>query len=320
MIDFKGAKLNFIQVGLGTYSTFIQNLAGTRDDWCSKIDWLFQTSSEQRPWYVKGISVEPVKDIVETFDYIPGCLPGVQLVNAALGESDDSGVQMYSFSRASRDKVLEHVSPTERKRLHGELEYLLNMSSIGEVHPMFPDLSFDTAKRYNIWLDMDCEHEVDVWSWNKLVRAFNFTGCEVLLIDAEGYDTKILRSLMAHCQEHPESWPEIIVFETHGHCDRREYAGAEWEMINDLQKQGYLLMSLSDHDTYLVRAQSLEDELRLQKWSRTWYCCACYSRAIPYYSVKQGSFCKECFDFLTERKEINNLALLGRTHWQWRWN
>ena len=63
-------------------------------------------------------------------------------------------------------------------------------------------------------------------------------GCEVLAVDAEGYDTKILRSLIAYCRKHPEQWPELIPFETMGHCDRHEEACAEQKSFGPISAGG----------------------------------------------------------------------------------
>ena len=66
---------------------------------------------------------------------------------------------------------------------------------------------------------------------HQLVEQLNFKGVELLLIDAEGYDTRILRSVAEYCetQEFNGSWewPEVICCETLGHCNKTDGEGSE---------------------------------------------------------------------------------------------
>ena len=54
-----------MQVGLGTNSTFVQNLGGLQQDWCASMDWLLETVSEHNPETFTGVGVEPVAEHVE---------------------------------------------------------------------------------------------------------------------------------------------------------------------------------------------------------------------------------------------------------------
>ena len=47
--DFGGATVQFVQIGLGTNTTFIQNFAGPWRDWSEQIDWLSKARSETHP-------------------------------------------------------------------------------------------------------------------------------------------------------------------------------------------------------------------------------------------------------------------------------
>ena len=138
------------------------------------------------------------------------------------------------------------------------LEYLQNMSCLGRVHPDCPWYIQAIEKHYGITLGIECIQIVDVWSWQKLVTEYNFRGCEVMLLDAEGCDTKILRSLISFCHDHPDHWPDMIQFETMGHCDSIEGDGAEKATLDSLQREGYTHVALSDHNSYVVRTSLLE--------------------------------------------------------------
>ena len=64
--------------------------------------------------------------------------------------------------------------------------------------------------------------KTNMWTYGKLAKELDFSGCELLVIDAEGDDTKILRSMISHCWETGKGWPDMIAFETQGHCDNKE--------------------------------------------------------------------------------------------------
>lgn len=303
MLDFNGEKLHFIQIGLGTNSTVIQNLAGKKEEYSKCIGWLLEPCSEKQPEHVRGIALEPVKDIVDALRHTAAAMPRVQLVHAAMGEREESDANLTCLSLKDRDKALEKVPADKRQKLQNELEYMRNMSCMGsELHPLIPMCRRHVESKYSIEVDVT-QHKVDVWTWAKLVKTFNFVGCEVCLIDAEGCDTQILRSLLAHCRGNPFDWPDLIQFESMGHCDRREkHLGTEKEMIQTLEKDGYTLIAMSDHNTHLVRSTIMEDESEtyslLHKWVSGWYCYACWWQwRPPYVSTKGGIFCKKCFDY-----------------------
>ena len=57
--DVAGRHLHFLQIGLGTNTTFVQNIAGQFSDWSYNVDWLLQAASERRGHSVRGVGVEP---------------------------------------------------------------------------------------------------------------------------------------------------------------------------------------------------------------------------------------------------------------------
>ena len=56
--NFGGKRIHAVQVGLGTNSTFVQNLGGLQQDWCATMDWLLETVSEHNPEWLTGVGVE----------------------------------------------------------------------------------------------------------------------------------------------------------------------------------------------------------------------------------------------------------------------
>lgn len=314
MLDFGGKKLNFIQIGLGTNCTFIHNLAGTQKDYNKSIGWYFSPSSEHEPERVLGIAVEPVASLVDAIRPVASRLPGVQLLQAAMGEHDEMGAEMKGLSDQTRDDLVSQVPPSKRQKLTEDLEYLRNMSCLGYVHPLVPMCKKSIEHNYDVKLEIGCNQKVDVWSWGKLAETFNFVGCEVVLVDAEGCDTKILRSLISYCHQHPGHWPDMIQFETMGHCDRQEGVGTEKAVLDAFEREGFTLVAISDHNSHVMRSSALDKERRLQKWVYKWYCYMCYGQwRMPYLSNKKGIFCQDCFDELVALGMTKPLKIRGCT-------
>lgn len=308
-MDFGGKKLNFIQIGLGTNCTFIHNLAGEKQEYNKNIAWLFEPTSEEDPEKVLGISIEPVADLLDAIKPVASKLPGAALLQAAMGEHDESGAEMQGLSDCRRAELVDQAPPSKRQKLEEDLEYLRNMSCLGYMHPLMPMCKQSIEYNYDIKLDIGCNQKVDVWSWAKLVKNFNFAGTEVLLVDAEGCDTKILRSLLSHCRENPEHWPEMIQFETMGHCDRREGLGAEKAVVEALCQEGYEAIAISDYNCNLIRS-SVTNEKRYKKWIYKWFCYMCYGQwRLPYVSNRDGIFCQYCHDNLIEEGRSKPLKL-----------
>lgn len=293
-LDFQQERINFVQIGLGTNSTFIQNVAGERHEWDKNVDWLLRASSEQRPEEIKGIAVEPVSELVAALRRPAARLPHVELVQVAMGEHDTWGADVQVFSLHERDALLQRVPYWKRAGLQHDLEYILNMSSVGGVHPWVPALIQNIATDYNIHIDVE-RRQSDVWTWNSLSRQCNFRGCEILLIDTEGYDAQILRSIIDYCRYYPDAWPQVIQFETMGHCDKKEGRGTEWNVIKALQAEGYTLVNFSYHNSHLVLSSALRTEARIQDWVSGWTCETCRrSWELPYSTNQQGCYCRHC--------------------------
>ena len=108
-------------------------------------------------------------------------------------------------------------------------------------------------------------------------------GCQVLLVDAEGSDCAILRSMMHTCKRGEMPWPWVIHFETCGHCDTKEHDKVEEQTVMDLQKEGYLLV-YAGRDSTLLHEPALRAERGLPLWADehfTLRCDACGWLAWP---------------------------------------
>ena len=85
-LNFEGQIINVVHLGLGTNSTFIHNLAGAWHEWGISIDWFLEATSTRSPNYIQGVAVGPVTELVSKLANIVQRLPGVELVQAAIGE------------------------------------------------------------------------------------------------------------------------------------------------------------------------------------------------------------------------------------------
>ena len=197
-----------------------------------------------------------------------------------------------------RDR-LRNVPEEHRDDLAWRLSYISNMSCIGYAHPNVRCDLQQIRDRYGVNVKMH-KQRVRVWSYEKLARELNFCGCEVLIIDAEGYDVRILKSMIAHCSNREDSqfdaWPYVIQFETRGHCDNIDGPGEEWGIVASLEKVGYTLVYYSWHDTYLARTLQLRHNEHVRNWAEVLVCSQCGLKGnYPYLHRECGAlFCERC--------------------------
>ena len=71
------------------------------------------------------------------------------------------------------------------------------MSFVGRPHPAFRWEQDDLRWRFGVEVELGTR-PADTWTYAHLARELNFKGCEVLMVDAEGHDVSILRSMMEH--------------------------------------------------------------------------------------------------------------------------
>jgi len=112
--------------------------------------------------------------------------------------------------------------------------------------------------------------------------------------DRAGYDAQILRSIIDYCHHCPDAWPELIQFETMGHCDKEGWS-TEWHVIKQLQGEGYILVNYSGHNSHLVLGIALEREQRLKDGVNAWRCSTCKRTwELPSSTIQQGCYCRRC--------------------------
>ena len=108
--------------------------------------------------------------------------------------------------------------------------------------------------------------------------------------------------MIEYCQRTPSAWPDLIQFETMGHCDKKEGQGAERGVIEKLEKEGYMLVNSGHHNSHLVLTSALETEKRLEDWVSAWGCTWCKKPwckkpwRLPFTSNYNGCFCSACMN------------------------
>lgn len=299
--NFDNRLVHIVQIGLGTNSTFIQNFANSCD-WDERLEWILQIVKPCRHGDCKsiaGVAVEPVSEHVKALmPWVKKLLPRVALVQQAIGEED--GYRMlFMLPKQQHQALLNAVHSSRRRGLEWSLSYLLNMSCVGQEHP---DMQYYLNKiEYNYGVHVRLKQvTVGMWTWSTLVQKLNFKGCKVLVVDAEGFDVSILRSMIEYCsscETKSSPWPHVIQFETQGHCDKLEGVGAEWGIITALQNAGYTLVHYSHYNTHLARTSKLSHKGRVKYWAGSLICSRCWKRhRYPYLTsrIDWNIYCFAC--------------------------
>ena len=298
--NFNGCSVHVVQIGLGTNSTFIQNYASS-GDWDEGLDWILQVVGDVPLECLAGVGVEPVREHVEALlPRVKELLPRVSVVQQAIGDREQTS-RLFKWPKQKHEELLRRVPPRQRGGLEWSLSYLVNMSCVGQQHPDMQHYLDSIRDIHGEHFDVE-QVSVGVWTWGKLVQELNFNGCEVLIVDTEGYDARVLRSMISHCLEceresSADVWPMVIQFETQGHCDKLEGGAAEWDVILALEKVGYTLVHYSYYNTHLARTKELVQNCRVQYWAGSLVCDLCWRREAYPYLTAHGDrkiYCRAC--------------------------
>jgi len=301
-LKFDGKRVNIVQIGLGTFGTFVQNLAGKNGERDGMVAWLLRVLSETQRHMLSGVAVEPVPEHLQRLCVPARNLPKVAMMQVAVGETQGKA-EIYVLTSEAHQLLLNGVAENQQSALKTELLYARNMSCVGGPHSFLGSLNAKLESKYGVTVPMQ-PIDISVWTYSQLAEHLDFCGCEVLLVDAEGYDTAILRSVIEHCmakeEQGKDAWPEVIQFESMGHCDKREGEGAETEIISRLKRSGYELIYWTYHNTVLVR-NSVASCQRIANWLRTLVCRQCKQRGLeadlPFATPVHNNFifCWDCY-------------------------
>ena len=299
LCDFGGECVDVVQVGLGTNSTFLQNVGGCSYEWNYYIDKMLQMIRPLGclPSSITGIAVEPVQEHVSRLcELVPSVFPRVALCQFALGSKSDSSAHVHVLSEFIIQQTLEHVSDVDKVvKLRMDLEYLQNMSCVGELLPGIRLKLAEISAEIGCSVHFEQRH-TSVLTWSEFARLLNFNGCKLLLIDTEGHDCKVLRSLLEHGMHDGFNWPYVIQFESMGWCDEAEGPGTEDNIIQALREVGYVLLAHSGHSTILAFGSALKHCEMVSTWAiNTFYCEDCWAQEFfPYFSYGSFFYCDYC--------------------------
>ena len=297
--NFKGNRLNFLQIGLGTFSSFLSHKTESKE-FSPALAWLLQAASDTSN-QLCGVGVEPVPKYAQRYHRCVQKLPNCTVVNAAIGP-ETKQVELWVLTD-DHIGALNQLSPKERKDCKDRIVYLENMSCVGQTHPLYKSNANKIAELFNVHVQMK-PMQILALTYDQLAQMLNFSGTEVLMIDAEGHDCCILESMIAHCQAegNDQAWPDIIQFETMGHADCKDGNWTEHNTIKTLEQHGYIV-ACTGNDTSLIRQpafEALQTVPHFAKWAKGFYCGHCQivgTEGMPYtweYPDRGGAMCHSC--------------------------
>ena len=119
------------------------------------------------------------------------------------------------------------IKPKQLLAYDAAVLYLRNMYCVGQVHPYARQCKNAIGTDFGVSIPTERVHVAGI-TYGDLHSMLNCSGTELLIIDAEGHDCRILRSMIDYCTNRDESaWPAIIHFETQGICDVVDGDGSE---------------------------------------------------------------------------------------------
>ena len=272
--DFKGKKVNVLQVGLGTFGTFVQGDSG----W---IRFLFGATSRQFKGPLTGIGVDPVIECILPLTEQAASIGNVALIHGAVGCGTGTRT-LFALPHDAEDnlKCVMNKAGTmteERVNVCNQLDFMRNMSRLDAPHP-----HYETCMEYiNSVTQRDLreilleKREVACYTFGDILRMTNTTGCELMLIDAEGADCEILRSMLKSCRSSRSSqWPRVILFESRGFGNSPGGPDEDQRIVLELMKHGYHLVH-SGGDTLLLHRQAMRKVPRFRRWADRHFTLTC---------------------------------------------
>ena len=296
LCDFEGQRLHILQIGLGTFGTVVQHVAEL-DDTHPGVRWLLEAVSDASP-SLRSVGVEPVPEHVARLRPALRKLPRSALVQAAVVRHGER-VAVHALDKDCYQSCLRQVHADHLTEFVDRVLYLRNMSCVGQDHPLLQDCVLQLEQDFRVKIKTQAIDTVGI-TYGALTEKLRFGGVEVLMIDAEGHDCQILLSMIDHCLRHGNEthWPDVIQFESMGHCDKLDGEGSETAVVRSLESYGYAVVTSGYQDTQMVRPAALHAESRLQRWVDTISCDRCWVRGesgMPFtYGI--SCVCASCSD------------------------
>lgn len=184
-----------------------------------------------RDW--TGVMVEPVRYVFERLRRNYAGVPGVRLANVAVAETDGT-VEFFHLA-----------APPEDLAAAGLPDWYDGIGSLSREHLLghrdhFPDLE-----------DRLVASEIEALSYASLLARFGLDRVDLLVIDAEGHDARIVRSI-----DFAADPPRLVVYE-HFHLTRAERHAAAAHLRAagyELMEEGFDTFALLPADDALTRS------------------------------------------------------------------
>ena len=208
----------------------------------------FDTLIEKATDEEYGLSIEP---IAEYLNRLPDKKNVIKINGAVVADEDINGLDVYYVEEEIIDKYNLGI-------------WMKGCNSIGKPHDFHtnyfpcpwtwhhhPDRkSLPTTNLMDYgWVSIKT---IPCYTYKNLIETYNIGQLEHLKIDTEGYDCKILTSVLSYYKDIPEFLPKFISFESNAHSD----LNAVSDIKNKLVNVGYEV---------LCKEEGLQTEARLQK-------------------------------------------------------
>lgn len=183
----------------------------------------FHTCIEKATDSTRGISIEPVKVYL---DALPDKKNVVKLT-CAIGHTNERSLA-----------TVYYMPPSKIKELN--LSYWFKgLNTIGYIHPTIKRHGFDWAV---------ISEQVPSIPLKDIITEYNVTELDLLKLDLEGSDCKVLLNFLPFAEE-TNFRPKKILFENNSLTDQEEYNLVEKKLTN----MGYVFSSdISDETTFVL--------------------------------------------------------------------
>lgn len=289
---FGGQLVHLLQIGLGNFATFLQKDA----DW---LDVLAGASSLARGEALRAIGVDPVEECVGPLERMALGMEGASVVLAAVCEEAGLG-KLICLPRGARWQVQEELQEKKvdhktRAEVDSNLALMENMSCMDVLHSDFVDRMEYIQELSGLTTNLVEERSISCYTFRGLLQMHDASGCEVLIVDAEGSDLAVMRSVIDACSNGPYPWPRVLCFETMGHANNREHADAEEEMVRRLQSEAGYFLVYAYYDVTLVHGPTVRAAREVARWADANFTLKCnncgwwMSPSSPWFAAEVGS-------------------------------
>jgi hypothetical protein len=186
---------DFIEIGTAFFDTLIEKATNER-----------------------GLSVEPIK---EYLDKLPE-KPNVTKINGAVvADEDEKGLDVFYVEEADIDRYNLGI-------------WMKGCNSVGKPHDFHTNYFVCPWTWHNhpnraslptqnlVSAGIVKQKKIPCYTYKALMEQYNIGKVKQLKIDTEGYDCKILNSVLDYYKDTPKNLPEFISFESNAHSSPLE--------------------------------------------------------------------------------------------------